>query len=65
MGGRIKRTVTSMPLKGKVVLVRADLDAPLVRGQADMAYVQKAVPTLKYLLRHHAKVIVIGTPLAA
>lgn len=60
MGGHIKRTVTALPLKGKVVLVRIDTDAPLVHGAADSAHLEKSLMTLRYLLKHHAKVIVIG-----
>ena len=60
MGGQIKRTVSSMPLRGKVILLRADLDVPIVRGRADAAQVKKIVPTLRYLIDHHAKVVIIG-----
>lgn len=60
MGGRIKRTVTALPLKDKVVLVRIDADAPLVHGMADQAHLEKSLVTLRYLMKHHAKVVVIG-----
>lgn len=53
--------------KGKKVLVRADLDAPLLRqdfgGQAlieDDARIKESLPTIKYLLERGASVILMG-----
>lgn len=60
MGGHIKRTVSVLPLHGKVVLLRADLDTPLVRGAADTEHIKKILPTLEYLIKRHAKVVIIG-----
>lgn len=60
MGGQIKRTVTALPLKGKVVLVRIDADAPIVHGVADPDHLKGSLTTLRYLVKHHAKVVVIG-----
>ena len=60
MGGRIKRSVTGVPLRGKVILLRADLDVPLVHGTADHEAVKKIVPTLHYLIQRHNTVVVIG-----
>jgi phosphoglycerate kinase len=60
MGGHIKRTVSALPLRNKVVLLRADLDVPLVCGQADSEHIKKLLPTLQYLLKRQAKVIIVG-----
>ena len=60
MGGHIKRTVSALPLRNKVVLLRVDLDVPLVRGVADPEHIKKSIPTLEYLLKRQAKVVVIG-----
>ena len=43
MGGHIKRTVSALPLRNKVVLLRADLDVPLVRGVADPEHIKKSI----------------------
>lgn len=60
MGGHIKRTVSALPLRNKVVLLRTDLDVPLIRGVADSEHVKKVLPTLEYLLKRQAKVVVVG-----
>lgn len=60
MGGHIKRTVSAIPLRNKVVLLRADLDVPIVRGIADADHIKKILPTLQYLINRQAKVVVVG-----
>lgn len=48
--------------KGKKVIVRMDLDVPFDRqgNIADDSRLEKALPTLHYLLEHDAKVIIMG-----
>jgi phosphoglycerate kinase len=66
-------TVTAADIKGKTVLMRVDFNVPLkeVRGNwqvADDRRLQRAVPTLKFLLENNAKVIVmshLGRPKSA
>jgi len=46
---------------GKKVLLRADLDVPLKNGKVfDDFRIQKALPTIKFLLEKEAKTIIIG-----
>ncbi len=60
MGGQIKRSVSSLPVHGQVVLVRADLDVPIVHGSADPDSLRPVVATVKYLLSRHNKVVIMG-----
>lgn len=56
-------------VKGKTVILRADLDVPLagiknhesrIMGIDDDTRLAAALPTIEYILKHNAKVIVIG-----
>src|SRR3990167_8385578 len=48
-------------LRGKVVLVRASCNVPLVEGKVRNSFrLRRALPTLKYLKEAGAKVIVIS-----
>ena len=60
MGGKQKRTVSSLPIHGSTVLVRSDLDVPIVHGSADPESLRPAVKTIQYLLNRHNKVVIIG-----
>lgn len=60
MGGRIKKSVTALPVHGETVLLRADLDVPIINGSADMASLKPAAMTIRYLLQRNNKVVVIG-----
>lgn len=60
MGGRIKRSVTSLPVHGETVLVRADLDVPIIHGSADEHSLRPAALTIRYLLARANKVVVVG-----
>ncbi len=60
MGGQIKRSVTSLPIHGETVLVRADLDVPIIHGSADRVSLLPATATIRYLLKRNNKVVVIG-----
>ncbi len=54
-------SLREVDLVGKRVLVRADLDVPLLHGQvADDARLIAALPTIKSLVEKKAKVIIIG-----
>jgi len=61
-----KQTVKDIDINGKTVLVRADFNVPLDKGKiADDYRIQQALPTLRYLLEHNAKVVVcshLGRP---
>ncbi len=49
------------PVAGKVVLVRADLNVPIVAGKiADMNRIRRSVPTLKTLIEKGARVVVLS-----
>lgn len=48
-------------LAGQRVLVRVDFNVPIKNGVVKEEFkVEKALPTIVYLLRHHAKVILIS-----
>lgn len=65
-----KKTIRDLDpesLKGKTVLVRADYNVPLNKDGtiADDYRIQQSLPTIHYLLSHHAKVLIcshLGRP---
>jgi len=55
------KSVKEAEVSGKKVLLRADLDVPLKNGRiADDFRIQAALPTVRYLVKNKAKVIIIG-----
>jgi len=57
---RSPRSVESADVRGKRVLVRADLNVPLEgREVADDTRIRAALPTLRWLLEHGAKEVVV------
>lgn len=57
-----KRTVKDVPVDHKTVLVRADYNVPLNKEGAisDDLRIRASLPTIQYLLAHHAKVVIIS-----
>lgn len=57
-----KRTIKDVPIDHKTVLVRADYNVPLnKKGEiSDDLRIRASIPTLEYLLKHHAKVVVMS-----
>ena len=50
-----------LDVKGKVVLVRVDLNVPMTHGKVDDATrITRLVPTLNYLIENKAKVVVLS-----
>ena len=55
------RTIKDVDVNNKKVLVRADLNLPIVHGKiTDLTRLTRIIPTLKYLLENNAKVILIS-----
>lgn len=53
-----KKSVTDVDVKGKRVLVRCDFNVPMKDGKiTDENRIMGALPTIKYLMEHGAKVI--------
>ena len=57
-----KQTIRDIDVAGKTVLVRADYNVPLSStGKITDNYrIKQSLPTIKYLLEKHAKVVIIS-----
>lgn len=56
-----KKTIDQIDLTGKVVLLRADYNVPLIGGRiADDYRIRQSLPTLDYILSHRAKLIIMS-----
>lgn len=55
------KTVEDIALDGKTVLLRAPLNVPIDKRKVkDVMRIKSAMPTIQYLLKHKAKIILIG-----
>lgn len=57
-----KRTVKDVPIDRKTVLVRTDYNVPLTKDGkiSDDLRIRASLPTLRYLLRHNCKVVIMS-----
>lgn len=56
-----KKTIKDIDVKGKRVVVRVDYNVPIENGKiTDDARIVKTLPTLKYLIDHKAKLILMA-----
>ena len=56
-----KKTISDVDVSGKRVLVRAPLNVPIQDGKVvDEMRLKAVIPTLKYLLDHNAKIILLS-----
>ena len=58
----VKRTIRQVPIDGKTVIVRVDYNVPLDENGAihDDFRIKASLPTLRYLLKNHCKVVIIS-----
>ncbi len=53
--------IQDFDVKGKRILVRVDLNVPMLHGKiVDAARIERVIPTIKYLVEQQAKVILIS-----
>ncbi len=61
-----KKTVRDIDLDGKTVLLRADYNVPVEKGEITDDYrIKKSLPTIKFLLNQNAKIVIcshLGRP---
>jgi phosphoglycerate kinase len=59
-GGIVKKTIRDIDVAGKRVLVRVDFNVPIEQGHTiDDARIRASIPTIRYLIEHQAKVILL------
>ena len=57
----MRRIINEKNLKGKKILLRLDLNVPLEKEKvSDTTRIDKILPTLNFLIRHEAKIIILS-----
>ena len=55
------RKITDLDVKNKKVILRLDLNLPIIKGKVtDLYRLKRSLPTIEYLIRNEAKIIIIS-----
>jgi phosphoglycerate kinase len=57
----MRQSLETLPVEGKVVLLRTDLNVPIVHNRIeDITRITRLVPTINYLVERNAKLVLLS-----